>query len=202
MSRYVSTKSPPASCQLTLDTSITPLPARRCVRPSPTVALSRPTVTRFSQRRSLWGGRLCDRVRQPSGMSGVGGAARQHEADHKEAGPSAAPCSVTHQNQRSQSRACLSTCRPGRRPVAHQRAVECGEFLDSIDEAVAPAQDIHPVLDNYATHKTPLSRRCLSMRRRLNFTPTGAPWLNLVERWFATLTENKIRRGVQRSTRA
>ena len=84
------------------------------------------------------------------------------------------------------------------------RAVEFRKFLDAIDEAVPPELDIHLILDNYATHKTPLIRRWLSKRPRfhLHFTPTGASWINLVERWFATLTEKQIRRGVHRSTRA
>src|SRR5499433_2033728 len=84
------------------------------------------------------------------------------------------------------------------------RAVEFRKFLDAIDEAVPPGLDIHLILDNYATHKTPLIRRWLGKRPRfhLHFTPTGASWINLVERWFATLTEKQIRRGVHRSTRA
>jgi transposase len=84
------------------------------------------------------------------------------------------------------------------------RAVEFRKFLDAIDEAVPSELDIHLILDNYATHKTPLIRRWLSKRPRfhLHFTPTGASWINLVERWFATLTEKQIRRGVHRSTRA
>ena len=62
---------------------------------------------------------------------------------------------------------------------------------------------MHLVLDNYGTHKTALIRRWLAKRPRfhLHFTPTGASWLNLVERWFALLTEKRIRRGVHRSTR-
>jgi len=84
------------------------------------------------------------------------------------------------------------------------RAVEFRKFFDTIDAAVPPELDIHLVLDNYATHKTPLIRRWLSKRPRvhLHFTPTGASWINLVERWFATLTAKQIRRGVHRSTRA
>jgi len=85
-----------------------------------------------------------------------------------------------------------------------RRAVEFRKFLDAIDAAVPPDLDIHLILDNYATHKTPLIRRWLSKRPRfhLHSTPTGASWINLVERWFATLTEKQIRRGVHRSTRA
>ena len=84
------------------------------------------------------------------------------------------------------------------------RAVEFRKFLDAIDEVVPSDLDIHLILDNYATHKTPRIRRWLSKRPRfhLHFTPTGASWINLVERWFATLTEKQIRRGVHRSTRA
>lgn len=83
------------------------------------------------------------------------------------------------------------------------RSVEFRKFLDLIDEAVPTNLDIHIVMDNYATHKTPLIHRWLSRHPRyyLHFTPTGASWLNLVERWFAALTEKQLRRGVYRSTR-
>ena len=84
------------------------------------------------------------------------------------------------------------------------RAVEFRKFLDTIDDTVPDDLEIHLILDNYATHKTPLIRRWLAKRPRfhLHFTPTGASWINLVERWFATLTEKQIRRGTHRSTRA
>jgi len=61
---------------------------------------------------------------------------------------------------------------------------------------------VHLILDNYGTHKTALIHRWLAKRPRfhLHFTPTGASWMNLVERWFATLTEEQIRRGTHRST--
>ena len=64
--------------------------------------------------------------------------------------------------------------------------------------------DVHLILDNYGTHKTPLIRRWLARHPRfhLHFTPTSASWLNLVERWFALLTEKQIKRGAHRSTRA
>jgi transposase len=83
------------------------------------------------------------------------------------------------------------------------RSVEFVKFLDQIDAAVPDDLDIHLVLDNYATHKTPLVHRWLAKRPRyhLHFTPTSASWLNLVERWFAALTEKQLRRGVFRSTR-
>jgi transposase len=83
------------------------------------------------------------------------------------------------------------------------RAAEFRRFLDQIDAAVPQDLDLHLIVDNYATHKTPLIRRWLAQRPRyhLHFTPTSASWLNLVERWFATLTEKQLRRGVHRSTR-
>jgi transposase len=83
------------------------------------------------------------------------------------------------------------------------RSIEFRKFLDTIDSGVPAALDVHLVLDNYGTHKTALIRRWLAKRPRfhLHFTPSGASWLNLVERWFALLTETQIRRGVHRSTR-
>ena len=83
------------------------------------------------------------------------------------------------------------------------RSVEFRRFLDAIDQAVPADLDVHLILDNYQTHKTPLIRNWLAKRPRyhLHFTPTSASWLNLVERWFAALTEKQIRRGVHRSTR-
>ncbi len=82
------------------------------------------------------------------------------------------------------------------------RAVEFRRFLNAIDEAVPADLEVHLVLDNYGTHKAPPIRRWLLAHPRyhLHFTPTGASWLNLVERWFATLTEKQIRRGIHRST--
>ena len=84
------------------------------------------------------------------------------------------------------------------------RAVEFRKFLDTIDAAVPRALEVHLVLDNYGTHKTPLIRRWLVKRPRfhVHFTPTYGSWLNLVERWFAALTTQQIRRGVHRSVAA
>jgi transposase len=84
------------------------------------------------------------------------------------------------------------------------RAREFRRFLDAIEAAVPAELEIHLVLDNYATHKTPLIRRWLAKRPRfhLHFTPIGASWINLVERWFALLTQKQLRRGVHCSTRA
>jgi hypothetical protein len=86
---------------------------------------------------------------------------------------------------------------------ARHRSIEFVKFLDQIDAAVLPDLDVHIVLDNYGTHKTLRVHRWLAKRPRyhLHFTPTSASWLNMVERWFAALTEKQIRRGVFRSTR-
>jgi transposase len=83
------------------------------------------------------------------------------------------------------------------------RSVEFRKFLDTIEGNVPPDLAVHLILDNYGTHKTALIRRWLAKcpRFHLHFTPTGASWLNLVERWFALLTEKQLRRGVHRSTR-
>jgi len=87
----------------------------------------------------------------------------------------------------------------------HQRhrAREFRRFLDTIDAAVPATLDVHLIVDNASTHKTPLIHRWLSRHPRVHvhFTPTGSSWINLVERWFAGLTEKQLRRGVHRSTR-
>jgi len=83
------------------------------------------------------------------------------------------------------------------------RSVEFRKFLGRIDAEVPDDLDVHLILDNYGTHKTPSIHRWLARHPRfhLHFTPTGASWLNLVERWFAELTNKQIRRGSHRSTR-
>jgi len=83
------------------------------------------------------------------------------------------------------------------------RAVEFRTFLDTIDAQVPAALSVHLIVDNYGTHKTELIKRWLAKRPRfhVHFTPTSASWINLVERWFATLTAKQIRRGTHRSTR-
>lgn len=86
---------------------------------------------------------------------------------------------------------------------SRHRAIEFKKFLVKIDENVPAELDVHLVLDNYATHKTPAIKRWLTRHPRfhLHFTPTGASWINLVERWFAELTARKLRRGAHRSVR-
>jgi transposase len=83
------------------------------------------------------------------------------------------------------------------------RSVEFRKFLDHVDTAVPAGLEVHLILDNYSTHKTALVRRWLAKRPHyhVHFTPTGSSWINLVERFFALLTEKQIRRGVHRSTR-
>jgi transposase len=74
-------------------------------------------------------------------------------------------------------------------------------FLNTIDDAVPAALDLHLICDNYATHKTPAIQQWLLRHPRfhLHFTPTSASWLNLVERCFAELTNRKLRRSAHRS---
>ena len=76
-------------------------------------------------------------------------------------------------------------------------------FLKTIDANVPADLDVHLVLDNASTHKTPAVQRWLTAHPRfaVHFTPTSASWLNLVERWFAELTTKKLRRGTHTSVR-
>ena len=81
------------------------------------------------------------------------------------------------------------------------RSVEFRQFLDAIEAQVPAALDVHLILDNYGTHKTAMIRKWFVKRPRfhVHFTPTYGSWINLVERWFAELTNKRIRRGVFRS---
>ena len=81
------------------------------------------------------------------------------------------------------------------------RTVEFKKFLATLEREVPDGLEIHLVLDNYATHKTPAVKTWLLAHPRfhLHFTPTGSSWLNLVERWFAELTNKQIRRGAHTS---
>ena len=86
---------------------------------------------------------------------------------------------------------------------ARHRAQEFLAFLKKIDAEVPADLDLHVVLDNASTHKTPAVQRWLAAHPRfvLHFTPTSASWLNLVERWFSELTTKKLRRGTHTSVR-
>ena len=81
------------------------------------------------------------------------------------------------------------------------RAVEFKKFLDRLDREVPAELEVHLILDNYATHKTPAIKRWLLRHPRfvVHFIPKGASWLNLVERWFAEITTKMLRRGVHRN---
>jgi transposase len=91
--------------------------------------------------------------------------------------------------------------------IAHMtprhRAEEFRRFLNLIDHSVPTGVEVHLVLDNSSTHKTPSIQRWLLRHPRftLHFTPTYSSWLNLVERWFAELTTKWIKRGSHRSVR-
>ena len=89
----------------------------------------------------------------------------------------------------------IGTCMP------RHRHREFLRFLKLIDHQTPPRLDLHLVVDNYATHKTPAVQRWLKRhpRFKLHFIPTSSSWLNLVERLFAEITRQQIRRGVFRS---
>lgn len=83
------------------------------------------------------------------------------------------------------------------------RSREFRQFLDTI-EAQAPGElEVHIIMDNYGTHKTAMIRKWFAKRPRfhVHFTPTYGSWINLVERWFAALTNKRIRRGAFRSVK-
>ena len=84
------------------------------------------------------------------------------------------------------------------------RSQEFLRFLETIEAQVPADLAVHLILDNYGTHKTPRVRRWFTRHPRfhLHFTPTSASWLNLIERWFALLSEKQIKRGAHRSVRA
>ncbi|MFG2142617.1 IS630 family transposase [Streptomyces sp. NPDC048696] len=81
------------------------------------------------------------------------------------------------------------------------RAVEFKKLLAKLDQEAPAGLHIHLILDNYVTHKTPAVKKWLLAHPRfhLHFTPTSSSWLNRVERWFAELTQKKLKRGVHRS---
>jgi len=87
--------------------------------------------------------------------------------------------------------------------TARHRAIEFKKFLEAIDKAVPQGLEVHVVLDNSSTHKTPAIHRWLLSHPRVqfHFTPTSSSWMNLVERWFAELTNKWLRRGTHRSVK-
>ena len=89
----------------------------------------------------------------------------------------------------------ISDCLPRHR---HQEWIK---FLKKIDTETPPDLDLHLIVDNYATHKHPKVMSWLKRHPRfhLHFTPTSSSWLNVIERWFRDLTQNRLRKGVFRS---
>jgi transposase len=87
--------------------------------------------------------------------------------------------------------------------TARHRAEDFRRFLNLVDRSVPQGLDVHVIVDNSSTHKTPAIHRWLVRHPRFvfHFTPTYSSWLNLVERWFAELTERWLRRGSHRSTK-
>jgi transposase len=83
------------------------------------------------------------------------------------------------------------------------RSREFRRFLDTIETQVPAELDVHIIADNYGTHKTAMIRKWFAKRPRfhVHFTPTYGSWINRVERWFAELTNKRIRRGVFRSVK-
>ena len=83
------------------------------------------------------------------------------------------------------------------------RSQEFRRFLDTIEANVRADLDVHIVLDNYGTHKTAIIRKWFAKRPHfhMHFTPTYGSSINLVERWFAAITNKRIRRGIFRSVK-
>jgi transposase len=83
------------------------------------------------------------------------------------------------------------------------RAEEFRRFLNLVDRNVPEGLEVHVIVDSSSTHKTPAIKRWHQRHPRFvfHFTPTYSSWLNLVERWFAELTEKWLRRGTHRSTK-
>ena len=89
----------------------------------------------------------------------------------------------------------IGTCMP------RHRHREFLRFLKLVDQQTPAGLDLHLIVDNYATHKTPAVKRWLKAHARfhLHFIPTSASWLNMVERFFAEITRNRIRCGAFKS---
>ena len=84
------------------------------------------------------------------------------------------------------------------------RTIEFKKFLTKIDAEVPAELDVHLVCDNYGTHKSPAIKKWLAAHPRfhVHYTPTYSSWINQVERWFAYLTDDLLRRGDHRSVQA
>jgi transposase len=116
------------------------------------------------------------------------------------------PARMTHDYVRNGTTSLFAALDVGSGSViaAHYRRHRHQEFLrflKTIDDAVPAQFDLHLICDNYATHKTPAVKKWLLRHPRfhVHFIPTSSSWLNLVERWFAELTNRKLRRSAHRS---
>src|SRR6266481_2829238 len=87
--------------------------------------------------------------------------------------------------------------------MARHRAQEFRRFLDTVEQHVPADLDIHIVMDNASSHKTKLIRDWFAKRLcwHMHFTPTSSSWINQVERFFALLTDQQIKRGAHRGAR-
>jgi transposase len=85
--------------------------------------------------------------------------------------------------------------------LPRHRAKEFLKFLKTIDAQTPADLDLHLIVDNYSTHKSPMVKRWLAKHKRfhLHFVPTSSSWLNMVERWFGQITQKRIRRGTFKS---
>jgi len=75
--------------------------------------------------------------------------------------------------------------------------VEFVGFLKKVDRETPADLDLHLIVDNYSTHKSPPVKNWLRRRPRfhLHCVPTGRSWLNMIERWFGRISQERIRRG-------
>jgi transposase len=87
--------------------------------------------------------------------------------------------------------------------MSRHRAAEFRRFLDAVERNLPRDLDVHVIMDNASSHKTKLIRDWFAKRPNWHphFTPTSSSWINQVERFFALLTEQQIKRGAHRSTK-
>lgn len=87
------------------------------------------------------------------------------------------------------------------RCAQRHRHTEWLDFLRQINRVTPKDKELHLICDNYATHKHPAVQEWLGKHKRfhMHFTPTSASWLNMVERFFRSLTTDRLQRGVFRS---
>jgi transposase len=87
--------------------------------------------------------------------------------------------------------------------LPRHRSREFLRFLNQVDRETPPDLELHLIVDNYSTHKSPMVKSWLRRHKRFHFhfTPTGSSWLNMVERWFGQITQQRIRRGTFKSVK-